>query len=57
MQILAKPGVSVTAGALKTAIIDGVAISDAAVKIGGSTTGIMQTTILQYPYIGAITWE
>jgi uncharacterized phage protein gp47/JayE len=57
MQFLAEPGVSVTAGALRTAIIDGVAITDAAVKIGGSATGIMSTTILQYPYIGAVTWE
>lgn len=57
MQILAKPGVSVTAGALRTSIIDGVAITDATVKIGGSITGIMPTTILQYPYIGVVTWE
>ncbi|MDR2942777.1 MAG: baseplate J/gp47 family protein [Treponema sp.] len=57
MQILAHPGVSVTAGALRTSIIDGVAITDATVKIGGSVTGIMPTTILQYPYIGAVTWD
>jgi hypothetical protein len=57
MQILAKPGVSVTAGALRTAIIDGVAITDASVKVSGSSTGIMLTTILQYPYIGEVTWE
>jgi uncharacterized phage protein gp47/JayE len=57
MQILAKPGVSVTVGALRTAIIDGVAITDATVKIDGSITGIMYTTILQYPYIGAVTWD
>ena len=57
MQIFAKLGASVTAGAFKTAIIDGVEITDAAVKIGGSTTGIMLTTILQYPCIGAVTWE
>jgi len=57
MQIIAKPGASVTAGALRIAIIDGVTITDATVKIGGSVIGIMHTTILQYPYIGEVTWE
>jgi len=57
MQIVAKPGISVTAGALKEAIIDGVVITDATVKIGDSVIGIMDTTILEYPYIGTVTWE
>jgi len=57
MQIMAKPGVSVTAGALREAVIDGVTITDAAVKIGGSVIGMVNTTILQYPYIGAVIWE
>lgn len=57
MQMTAKPGVVITAGALKTAVIDGVEITDAAVKIGGSEIGVMPTTILQYPYTGVITWD
>jgi uncharacterized phage protein gp47/JayE len=57
LQLVAKPGAQITAGALKTAIIDGVAITDATVKLGGSEIGIMPTTILQYPYIGEVTWE
>jgi hypothetical protein len=36
MQMAAKPGALITAGALRTAVIDGVAVTDAAVKIGGS---------------------
>ena len=57
MQLAAKPGAQITAGALCLAIIDGVTITDAAVKIDGSTVGITATTILEYPYIGEIIWE
>jgi uncharacterized phage protein gp47/JayE len=57
MQLSAKPGVRITAGALRLAVIDGVAITDAAVKIGDSTVGIVATTILEFPYIGEIIWE
>ncbi|MDR0719004.1 MAG: baseplate J/gp47 family protein [Treponema sp.] len=57
MQLVAKPGAKVTAGALRLAVIDGVTITDATVKLGGSTVGIFTTTILEYPYIGAVTWE
>jgi uncharacterized phage protein gp47/JayE len=57
MQIMAKPGALITAGALKEAVIDGVAITDAVVKIDGSVIGVIPTTILQYPYIGALTWD
>jgi hypothetical protein len=53
----AKPGALITAGALKTAVIDGVAVTDAGVKIGGSAIGTVSATILQYPYAGAITWD
>jgi len=56
LQVTAEPGISVTAGALKTAIIDGVDISDARVTLGGSVTGITPTTILQYPVLGEVTW-
>jgi len=57
MQLAAKPGAQITAGALCLAIIDGVTITDAAVKIDGSAVGITATTILEYPYIGEIIWE
>jgi uncharacterized phage protein gp47/JayE len=54
---VAMPGARVTAGALRQAVIDGVTITDATVALGGSTVGIITTTILEYPYIGEITWE
>lgn len=57
LQLTAMPGTQTTAGALKTAVIDGVDITNAMVKLGGSEIGIMTTTILQYPYIGEIVWE
>jgi hypothetical protein len=57
MQAAAKPGAKVTAGALRLAVIDGVTITDVTVKLGGSTAGIVTTTILEYPYIGEIIWE
>lgn len=57
MQMTARPGAQVTAGALRLAVIDGVTITDATVALGGSTVGIATTTILEYPYIGDITWE
>jgi uncharacterized phage protein gp47/JayE len=57
MQLATKPGVQITAGALRMAVIDGVTITDAAVKLSGDTVGIISTTILEYPYIGEILWE
>lgn len=57
MQAVAKPGAQVTAGALRPAVIDGVTITDITVRLGGSTVGIATTTILEYPYIGEVTWE
>jgi uncharacterized phage protein gp47/JayE len=57
MQVAAKPGAKITAGALRLAVIDGVTITDVTVKLGGSMAGIATTTILEYPYIGAILWE
>jgi uncharacterized phage protein gp47/JayE len=56
LQVTAEPGISITAGALKTAIIDGVAITDAQVTLGGSVVGITPTTILQYPVLGETEW-
>jgi hypothetical protein len=57
LQLVAMPGVQVTAGALRSAVIDGVAITNAAVKLNGDTAGIVGTTILQYPYLGDVSWE
>ena len=57
MQVVAKPGVTITAGALRLAVIDGVTITDITVKLGGSTIGNVTTTILEYPYIGGVIWE
>jgi uncharacterized phage protein gp47/JayE len=57
MQTVARPGSRVTAGALRQAVIDGITITDAAVRLGGSMVGIATTTILEYPYIGEATWE
>lgn len=57
LQLAAMPGVQITAGALRLAVIDGVTISDATVKLNGDTTGIVTTTIMQYPYIGEASWE
>jgi len=57
LQLVAMPGAQVTAGALRSAVIDGVAITDAAVKLNGDAAGIVGTTILQYPYLGEVSWE
>jgi hypothetical protein len=56
LQIIARPGERVTAGALRAAIIDGVDITDAAVKLNGDAAGIVQTSIVQYPYLGEVAW-
>jgi uncharacterized phage protein gp47/JayE len=57
MQLVAKPGVQITAGALRLAVIDGVAITDVTIRLAGDIVGIVTTTILEYPYIGEIIWE
>jgi len=57
MQFTAKPGVKITAGALRLAVIDGIMITDVIVRLGGSTAGIVAATILEYPYIGEIIWD
>jgi uncharacterized phage protein gp47/JayE len=57
MQVVAYPGARITAGALRLAAIDGVTITDITVALGGSTAGIMPTTILEYPYIGEVSWD
>ena len=57
LQVSARPGVQITAGALRSAIIDGVTLTNATVKVNGESTGIITTTILQYPYLGEVSWE
>lgn len=56
LQQIAKPGISITCGMLEMAIIDGVTITDAEIKLAGSIVGILSTTILEYPVLGTITW-
>jgi len=56
LQQAAKPGIQVTAGSFRDAIIDGVIITAAVVKLGGDTAGIISTTILEYPVLGEIAW-
>ncbi|GMO64733.1 MAG: hypothetical protein Ta2A_12510 [Treponemataceae bacterium] len=57
LQTAANPGITITAGALRVAIIDGMDITSATVKLNDDTTGFISTTILQYPVLGEITWE
>ncbi|MDR1353660.1 MAG: baseplate J/gp47 family protein [Treponema sp.] len=57
LQTAAAPGMACTAGMLREVIIDGVTISDAAVKLNGSESGQVTTTILELPVLGDITWE
>jgi hypothetical protein len=57
LQSVGKPLGEITAGEIKWAIVDGVVITNPAVKINGSETGIMKTTMLEYPVLGAVTWE
>jgi hypothetical protein len=57
MEATATPGAKYTAGMLREAIIDGVLISGATVKLSGSTVGDVETTILQLPVLGDISWE
>jgi len=56
LQQIAKPGIQITSGMLKTAVIDGVTITDAVIKLSGNIIGIISTTILEYPVLGTITW-
>jgi uncharacterized phage protein gp47/JayE len=57
LQLTAKPGHFVTAGALRESVIDGINITDATVKLAGSPTGTVTATVMQYPYIGEVVWE
>jgi hypothetical protein len=57
LEVTDAPGFQYTAGMLREAIIDGVTIRGATVKLNGSTTGEVQPTILQLPVLGEIIWE
>jgi hypothetical protein len=57
LEATAAPGIRYTAGILREAIIDGVVISGAAVKLNGSATGDVETTVLQLPVLGEVSWE
>jgi len=57
MQVEARPGARITAGALRLAAIDGVAITDIDVRIGGASDGIAEASILEYPWLGEVAWE
>jgi hypothetical protein len=57
LEATAVPGFRYTAGMLREAVIDGVTISGAAVKINGSASGEVQSTILQLPVLGETAWE
>jgi len=56
LQLIAEPGMQITSGMLREAIIDGVQISSAIVKLAGEIVGIIPITILEYPVLGVITW-
>lgn len=50
----ARPGISFTQALLQSVIVDGVTISEAFLTLPG---GKIETTILQYPVLGEITWQ
>jgi len=56
LQFISKPGIQITSGALREAIIDGIKITDAAIKLEGDITGRFITTILEYPVLGDVIW-
>ena len=56
LQTAAKPGFITAAGMLRDSIIDGITISDAAVKLNGSPNGTIPAAVLQYPYLGGGYW-
>ncbi|GHV20775.1 Mu-like prophage FluMu protein gp47 [Spirochaetia bacterium] len=60
LQMVGKPLGAIAAGEVRAAIVndfDDIVITNLTVKINGSVTGIMQTTVLEYPVPGTITWE
>jgi hypothetical protein len=57
LQTAAAPGIRYTAGVFRDALIDGTVISGGTVKLNGSVTGEITTTVLQLPVLGDVTWE
>jgi uncharacterized phage protein gp47/JayE len=57
LQAVGKPGMSYTAGLLRDVVIDGLTITNGTIRLNGSSTGIISTTILQLAVLGTITWE
>jgi uncharacterized phage protein gp47/JayE len=57
LQATAAPGAHYTAGALRDAVIDGVLITAATVKLNGGTAGSVTATLLQLPVLGEPAWE
>jgi uncharacterized phage protein gp47/JayE len=57
LQATSAPGKTYTAGMLREAVVDGVIISGATVKLNGSANGSISTTILQLPVPGEESWE
>jgi len=57
MQVEARPGARITAGALRLAAIDGVAITDIDVRIGGAADGVLEAATLEYPWLGEVAWK
>lgn len=56
LEAAAVPGSRHTAGMLQDAVVDGVIISAATVRLHGSTTGEVGTTMLQLPVLGEVAW-
>jgi len=57
VQRLAAPDTAIYARELTTALQDSVALAGTAVLLGDAENGCITATKLQYPYIGAISWE
>jgi uncharacterized phage protein gp47/JayE len=56
LQQNAQPGVQITSGMLRIAVIDGINITDAVIKLAGDIIGVIKITVLEYPVLGAVTW-
>jgi uncharacterized phage protein gp47/JayE len=56
MQAAAAPGWTCTAGMLREALIDGLTISGAAVKLNNSESGYAATTVLELLVLGDVAW-
>jgi len=53
LDVVAKPALTITQGALEDVVIDGVEITDATVTLVG---GSVYASALQYPVLGAVAW-